>query len=87
MTGLLPIDTAPRDGTLFWGTHGRGLSDGEFHPLRKMFWGRGKPHRVDGVQSPYVVNGGNPWWMNEDGIKMAPRPTHWKPIASGKAEE
>ena len=85
MDDLQPIETAPLDGTFFWGTHNRGLSDGKFHPLRKMFWGRGKPHERDGdtgmAQAAHVVNGGDPWWLNEDGIKMAPRPTHWKAIA------
>lgn len=79
---LQPISTAPTDGTLIWGTNNRGQTD--FAPLRKMYWGVGKPHSVDADPetsiSDYVVNEGRPWWLNEDGFKMAPTPTHWKPV-------
>jgi hypothetical protein len=27
-----------------------------------------------------VVNGGKPWWLNADRLKMAPTPTLWVPI-------
>lgn len=90
MDDLQTADTAPHDGTLFWGTHNR---LGEFAPLRKMFWGVGKPHTVTADNGKtihgYIVNGGDPWWLNEDGLKMAPSPTHWKPIASkeGRADD
>lgn len=81
MDDLRDIETAPKDGTVFWGTHNR---RGNFEPLRKMYWGVGKPHTVhddSGAPAPgYVVNKGNPWWINEDGLKMAPTPTHWKPL-------
>lgn len=83
------IETAPKDGTVILATHNRGRG-GEMWPPYKTFWGVGSPHPVEGFQSSdgvltpsepnYVVNGGKPWWLAEGGEKLAPTPTHWKPI-------
>ncbi|MEO1024059.1 MAG: hypothetical protein AAFX07_00715 [Pseudomonadota bacterium] len=83
------IDTAPKDGTVILATHNR-TNNGDFWPPYKTFWGIGEAHFVEGFQSSdgaltpseknYVVNGGKPWWLNEDGVKLAPTPTHWRPL-------
>ena len=73
--------TAPTDGSVFEGRHDR---LGEFTEPRRMKWGVGVAHEVEGdtgaMQEAYVVNGGAPWWLNEDGVKMAPSPTQWRPL-------
>lgn len=83
-----PIETAPKDGTLVWGRHSR-TPDGMACEPFKTFWGVGATHPVEGFQSSdgvltpsepnYVVNGGKPWWLSMDGVKLAPRPDEWKP--------
>ena len=66
-----PIETAPKDGTVFWGAS---LDPARPVPARKMKWGIAA--RWDEV---YICNEGKPWWINEDGRHLAPRPTHWMP--------
>lgn len=66
-----PIETAPLDGTAFIGVS---LDPKRIWPERVMRWGIAA--RPD---EGYVCNEGKPWWINEDGRYLAPRPTHWRP--------
>lgn len=71
MTEWQPIETAPKDGTEFWGCS---LDPARPFQERLMKWGvASRP------EEPYVCNDGDPWFINPDGRYLAPRPTHWKP--------
>lgn len=74
-----PIETAPKDGALFIGVS---LDPKRAFSPRRMKWGVATRPEED-----YVCNGGNPWFINEDGRYLAPRPTHWKPIPKGDSDE
>ena len=72
------ISTAPKDGTMIEAQNRRSVDWSIF----KTFWGVGSPHVIDDGFHPkeagFVVNNGKPWWLNEDGVKLAPTPTHWR---------
>lgn len=76
--GWKSADSAPKDGTVFWGRNDR---LGEPSEPRKMRWGVAA--RPD---ENYMCNDGNPWWINEDGRYLAPAPTEWMPIESNEGD-
>jgi hypothetical protein len=74
-----PIETAPKDGSVFLGTS---LDEARPWPARRMRWGVAA--RPD---ENYVCNEGEPWFINEDRRYLAPRPTHWKPLSDSDPQE
>jgi len=71
-----PIETAPKDGTVYIGCS---LDPKRPFGPRRMRWGVAV--RAD---EGYVCNDGKPWFINEDGRHLAPRPTHWTPATKGR---
>ena len=74
-----PIETAPKNGTVYIG---RSLDPKRPFGPRRMRWGVAA--RPD---EGYVGNDGKPWFINEDGRHLAPRPTHWTPATKGAAHD
>lgn len=65
-----PIETAPRDGTIFIGAD---LSPDRELVEWRMKWGvAGRP------EDNYLCNGGEPWWIDESERHLVPTPTHWR---------
>jgi hypothetical protein len=75
--GWQPIETAPKDGTVYLGCCLDPMRP--FGP-RRMRWGIAS--RAD---EGYLCNGGKPWFITEDGRHLVPRPTHWMPATEGGA--
>lgn len=69
-----PIETAPKDGTVFLGAHDRG-GDGALCPPYEVCWATPIVRPSDG----HIVNEGESWWLKPDRQWMAPRPTVWMP--------
>lgn len=74
-----PIETVPKDGTVFLAT--RIHNEGAMWP-RLMKYGV-----TSGPDDNYTWNRGSPWFVSADGRHLAPHPSHWMPLPPPPKEE